>query len=123
MILFQHMEVNQLPSRKKLILKGQESQAIKELLEGDYWLPTLTGKNVFSVQTDDIDGDPTVDWLTVYIAPDSDVHVHIIQGSSCRFRMPMIGGGRHKRVRNALLILAEAIRSEAEERIEGTAVT
>ena len=112
-----------MPAKKKLIPKGQESQAIKELLEGDYRLPTLTGKDAFSVQTDDTDGDPTVDWLSVYIAPDSDVHVQIINGCSCRFRMPMIGGGRHKRVRNALLILAEAIRAEAEEEVEGIRVT
>lgn len=35
-----------------------------------------------------------------------------------RYRMPITGGGRFPRVRNALLLLAEAIRQEGEDPFE-----
>lgn len=107
---------------KKLIPNGQEIRAMRELLESPVFPASLNGLRYFEVQSDDNDGDPTIDRLTVVIALDGDVHVHIINGGSCRFRMPLFDGGHHDRVRQAALILAEAIRLEAEEGISGSEV-
>lgn len=106
---------------KRLIPEGQESHAIRELLESPVFPESLNGLDFFQVRTDDADGNQVIDMLTVEIAGDSDVHLHIINGGTCRFRT-LAGGGKHLRVRQALLILAEAIRLDTEEEIPGAEV-
>jgi hypothetical protein len=86
-------------------------EQIKEILEGHFWLPTLrTDENYFRTQ-DDCDGDLN-EGIGVSVDQMGDVWVqaHVRPMNVCRYRMPMVGGGRSHRVRNALLILAEAIR-------------
>jgi len=89
------------------------AKIIKKLLEEPFWLDTIETQNSYSRFEDDSysgnisvqftqDGDS---WITILSKPDeNDYHL------SMRFRMPLIGGGQSPRVRNALLILAEAIR-------------
>lgn len=90
-----------------------EEDRIKKLLEENFWLPTLdTMSNYQRFEDDSMSGS-----LNVAFGTDGDGHITVIQDRdpkefklAMRFRMPMIGGGESPRVRNALLILAEAIR-------------
>jgi len=93
-------------------------KTIRKLLEEPFWLNTLETKNVYSRFEDDScngsisvqftqDGDG---WIQILSKPDkNDFHLDM------RFRMPFIGGGQSPRVRNALLILAEAIRLDNQD--------
>ena len=97
-------------------MKSNETK-IRELLDGDYWIPTLETKQNYRRSHDDNDGDLSQD-ISVIIGEDGDAHV-MTNGpydgrGYLRFRHG-IGGGRSLRVRNALLILAEAIRLDNEE--------
>jgi hypothetical protein len=92
---------------------------IKKLLESVFWLPTLkTGEYYQRYEDDSPEG-----FVAVTFSSDGDGHVTLSampdpkeHGLYFRFRMPMTGGGQSPRVRNALLILAEAIRLDNEER-------
>ena len=92
---------------------------IKALLEDNYWLTTLNTKEAYFRTQDDCDGDMT-QGIEVAFSPDGDAWVRTTQGAmgTCRFRMA-VGGGQSLRVRNALLILAEAIRLDNKERPQG----
>lgn len=89
---------------------------VHELLDGFYWLPKMEQFGCYERSQDDHDGD----WsqrLAVMVGPDGDMHVATLKKhmGHLRFRTHM-GGGGSVRVRNALMILAEAIRLENEER-------
>lgn len=93
--------------------------SIKEFLEKVNFPKKLEASKFYHRVQDDNDGD-LKSGVRVFISPDGDVHVRVIgsEGSpfdSSRYRIPIIGGGRSPLVRNALLILAEAIRIENEE--------
>ncbi len=90
-------------------------RALNTLLERMWWPQTLQPQQAHSRVHDDCDGDRS-QTLTVYLGHDLDAHV-MVDGSnlSLRFRAPL-GGGASPRVRNALLVLAEAIRRDNEER-------
>lgn len=93
------------------------SRALNTLLDGAYFPATLQSGVLYQRVHDDCDGD-TLQTLGVAIAPDSDVHVVLPISrdvDSLRFRT-YFGGGMSLRVRNALLVLAEAIRRDNEER-------
>lgn len=92
---------------------------IKELLEEPFWLSTLdTHTTYLRFEDDSHDGCIAVQfsqdgdgWIEVLSKPDkNDFHVDM------RFRMPFVGDGQSSRVRNALLILAEAIRLDDEDK-------
>lgn len=89
---------------------------INKVLNMNYWPTKLETMEPYFVSHDDNNGDETKG-LQVTISPDGDawVKTHCPINESCRFRMPGIGGGRCPKIRNALLVLAEAIRQEREE--------
>jgi hypothetical protein len=91
-----------------------------------HWPKGLESMKAYQFQCDDKGRDGGT-WLRVFIAEDGDVHVAMqewedmrIEGSfpsmfpSVRCRTG-IGGGRHRRTRQALLWLAQAIRLDNEE--------
>ncbi len=89
------------------------SQEIRRLLEKPYWPQTLEAGKLYERFEDD---SPT-GRISVVFGGDGDGYIMLnaVQDPnehklSMRFRMPMMGGGQSPRVRNALLILAEAIR-------------
>lgn len=84
---------------------------IRDILETHFWLPTLKTREVYSRTHDDCDGDQSQQ-LSLIIDQEGDVH--IFPNKSLRFRTGM-GGGGSLRTRNALLILAEAIRLDHED--------
>lgn len=94
---------------------------VHTLLNENYWLPKLRPDTRYVRTNDDHDGT----WfpkINVVFSHDGDawVGVQALRPevlSSCRFRTGM-GGGASLRVRNALLILAEAIRLDNEDRRE-----
>ena len=93
-----------------------ESSKIKEILETPFWIPEISTDVGYERLEDDspyaeghriridfsCDGDA---WVNTYCAP----------MSSLRYRMPMMGGGRSPRTRQALLILAYAIMLDNED--------
>lgn len=87
-------------------------RALNTLLEGFFWLPSLATNVAYSRVHDDCDGDPS-EILEIAVAVDGDVHILLPQGVSLRFRT-WAGGGLSLRTRNALLVLAEAIRRDNE---------
>ncbi len=88
-------------------------RALNTLLERHWWPQTLQPQSAHSRVHDDNDGDRS-QALTVFLGHDLDAHV-MLDGESLnlRFRAPL-GGGASPRVRNALLVLAEAIRRDNE---------
>lgn len=88
-------------------------EQIRELLETPFWPESLAPRTQYLRYCDDtrkggisvVFGDDGDGWIDVYQHIDPDDF-----NGSVRFRMPMTGGGQSPRVRNALLILAEAIR-------------
>ena len=100
--------------------KQRIDKALHDLLEGNYWIDTLQADECYSRVQDDNDGDNSdANKLKVYIAQDADMYVFLPYSmQSLRFRN-YFGGGHSLRVRNALLVLAEAIRRDNEERPQG----
>lgn len=91
-------------------------RAMSTLLEGFYFPNTLAANKHYSRVHDDCEGVKDYSQsLSVIIAHDSDVWITIGGFTSLRFRVPFIGGGMSPRVRNGLLVLAEAIRRDNEE--------
>lgn len=93
-------------------------ELIKLILETPFCLKTLRSEEMYSRPHDDTDGDKSEN-VSVYISVDSDVWITIggIKPFKTmrRFRT-FSGGGQSLRTRNALLILAEAIRLDNLER-------
>jgi hypothetical protein len=91
--------------------------SIDRLLENDFWIPSLATNELYTRLHDDRDGESgEKHQLRVYVAPDADLHVFIADSmESLRFRN-YFGGGKSLRVRNALMLLAEAIRRDNAER-------
>lgn len=98
------------------------SRSLNTVLETVWWPTSLQPDQALRRTHDDCDGDLS-QALCVYLARDMDVHV-MVEGEApaLRFRAPF-GGGMSPRVRNALLVLAEAIRrdNEADPRRSGHA--
>jgi hypothetical protein len=89
-------------------------------LESEYWIVALNANELFERKHDDTDGksNPT-QYLSLAIDFMGDVDINIPPGKwrKLRFRTPG-GGGKSERVRKALVILAEAIRRDNEEKPE-----
>ena len=94
-------------------------QTIKQILETPFWPSTISVNECYRRYEDD----SPLGQLAVTFSSDGDGHIIVLHEQdpnerkfSMRFRMPMTGGGQSPRVRNALLILAEAIRLDNEDR-------
>lgn len=86
------------------------------VLENPFWIPGLAANESYSRLHDDHDGE-FVGNLMVSFGPDGDAWLatDIGPGKSLRFRTG-IGGGMSLRVRNALMLLALAIKLDNEDR-------
>lgn len=85
------------------------------LIEGTYWPATIDTRVSYSRRHDDTDGKPGPDQeLAVTFGQDGDAWLLLPGMQSLRFRT-WAGGGHSLRVRNALLVLAEAIRRDNAE--------
>ena len=84
---------------------------VRRVLESPFWIPTLDTVHQYSRLQDDHDG-KGIGRVQVTFTPNGDGYLATDghRGPSLRFRMPLQGGGRSPRTRNALMILAEAIR-------------
>lgn len=80
---------------------------IKDILETPFWLESLSSDNLYFRTHDDNDGEKS-QGVGVAFSPDGDAWL-MPHMETLRFRTFM-GGGASLRVRNALIILAEAIR-------------
>jgi hypothetical protein len=83
---------------------------IIKFLDQLYWPENLKANIMYSTQQDDTDGDTKEGFLHVMFSIDGDAWVSIDDSKLIRFRT-WGGGARNHRVRNALLVLAEAIKS------------
>lgn len=100
-------------------MSESELKQIHTLLETPFWPQTIqSGKLYLRYEDDSPEGS-----LSVSFDVDGDGYIRVYQNIdptehnwSLRFRILMSGGGESPRVRNALLILAEAIRLDNEER-------
>lgn len=92
---------------------------IKQVLETPYWIPTLKADIPYFITNDDCDGN-LHQGITVTIDCQGDAWISI-NGErgyqTCRIRT-FNGGGHNHRTRNALMILAEAIRLDNEGRLD-----
>lgn len=92
---------------------------IRRILDSQFWIHALSTKEIYERIQDDYDGSENEGrQLMIQIAQDGDAHVTIdgYHSLSLRFRTPFVGGGRSPRTRNALIILALAIKLDQEER-------
>ena len=102
----------------KKYLKQDTQGLIAAILEEPFWIHSLETHTPYTrFEDDSVEGN-----LTVSFSPDGDgwIQVHSRPDSKelrtvFRFRTPFQGGGKSPRVRNALLILAEAIRLDNKE--------
>lgn len=92
------------------------ARAQNTLLNGAYWPQGLETRKCYSRRHDDTDGqtNPAQD-LEVTFGPDGDAWVTVAGAPPLRFRTHAGGGGSWN-TRNALLLLAEAIKRDNEER-------
>ena len=86
---------------------------VHKVLETPFWPEDLQAMKRYFRTHDDCDGERG-NGITVTISTDGDAWVETCPGG-CRFRMPMTGGGLSPRVRNALLLLAVAIKLDNQE--------
>lgn len=89
------------------------AKLIKRVVEEPYWLPTLNTHAEYRRQHDDHDGEPK-GGLMVMIDQMGDIYVATDNHPWLRFRT-YGGGGNSLRTRQALMILAEAIRLDNED--------
>lgn len=87
---------------------------IQKLLESYYWIPTLSTDKSYFRQHDDTDGKAD-GVLQINFDRFGDAWISIDGRKMLRFRTGC-GGGSSLRTRNALMILAEAIRLDNEEK-------
>jgi len=102
----------------KFIEHEAAARKIRQLLDSNFWPEDLRSNVRYTRVHDDCDGDAS-QVLSVIISEDGDAWVAAdgeTAYSALRFRVPLIGGGASPRVRNALLILAEAIRLDNADR-------
>jgi len=86
---------------------------IDKVLTEIFWPPNLETKAYITTH-DDNDGEPKSGMLCVAFSCDGDAWIEIIGQRQLRFRT-MDGGGKFLKIRNALLLLADAIRQEGDD--------
>lgn len=89
--------------------KEMNQKSIDELLNAVGY-PSGVTADCYSTTHDDHDGDPSSGTLTICVDRFGDIHLSTV-GNNFRYRT-YVGGGKYPKIRNALLILAEAIRQE-----------
>jgi hypothetical protein len=105
-------------SALRRVIQQSPADVIRLLLEENYWPKTIETKTLYQRYEDDSPrgtlgvgfSDDADGWIEIISTPDED-DFHL----SMRFRMPFVGGGQSPRVRNAIGILAEAIRLDNED--------
>lgn len=104
-------------SRPKARSRESVARALDTLLEAPMMPATLCTNTPYRRRHDDNDGKRGFEHdLVVFLGQDNDAWVTAGEAvAALRFRVPFIGGGQSPRVRNALLVLAEAIRRDNEE--------
>jgi hypothetical protein len=92
---------------------------IKQVLETPYWIPTLKADKPYFITNDDCDG-KIRQGITVIIDSQGDAWVTVDgnKGYGTSRIRTFNGGGHNHRTRNALMILAEAIRLDNEKRLD-----
>jgi hypothetical protein len=90
------------------------SKTIHKILEEPFWPEEIDSNEPYTRVHDDCDGDMS-QTLSVTFSIDGDAWVTTEFSASRRFRTYQ-GGGMSLRVRNALLILAMAIKKDNEEK-------
>jgi hypothetical protein len=92
-------------------LSNKVQAMVKKVLETPFLPDEIVAEKCYFRTHDDCDGNKH-EGVSVTITPDGDawVETRCKSFSSCRYRMPMLGGGNSPRVRNALLLLAVAIK-------------
>jgi hypothetical protein len=90
----------------------------RRVLEHPFWIPGLETDKVYARLHDDHDGTFQGE-IRVAISQDADTWVETDGKSFLRFREPICGGGMSPRVRNALMILAYAIKLDNEKKPQG----
>jgi hypothetical protein len=95
---------------------SKPTSVLHKILEGFPWPSELRTMTPYRRLHDDHDGTREGE-LIVQFTPDGDAWVYIdkLQGASLRFRFSS-GGGNSPRVRNALVLLALAIKLDSEDR-------
>lgn len=88
-------------------------QQIKDILESSFWLDEIESTVVY--QTEDDDSPPNEAWLQVVFSNDGDAWVAKITDSPIKSirKRTHAGGGRDLRTRQALMILAYAMKLDA----------
>jgi hypothetical protein len=89
-------------------------KAIDLLLDSAWWPDSLTTSDGYVRVQDDCDGDQG-QILAVSFSADADAWIKTYHYGTLRFRSEF-GGGMSPRVRNALILLAEAIRRDNADR-------
>jgi hypothetical protein len=87
-----------------------DAKQINKALTDFYWPPQLDSDRAYITTHDDNDGDPLSGFMSLIFDQCGDAHLQVT-GRSLRFRT-MGGGGRFPKIRNALLLLAVAIKEE-----------
>ena len=108
---------NSSPSSLQLLSDSVVTAALDTLLEGAYWPGSLEVQQCYARLQDDTEGATGEEQeVSVVVGPDGDVWLRAAGGATAlRFRT-YSGGGHSLRTRNALLVLAEAIRRDNEDR-------
>lgn len=108
--MFDDQTLNDQPSMESL------QQAARYVLENPWWEPTLKVMTRYSRLHDDCMGEPQGN-IIVTMGPDADAWVTIDTRETLRFRTPA-GGGKSFRTRNALMILALAMKLDEEQPLD-----
>lgn len=87
-----------------------DDNQINKALTDYYWPPQLDAKRAYITTHDDNDGVPESGFMSLIFDRCGDAHLQVV-GRSLRFRT-IGGGGRFPKIRNALLLLAVAIKEE-----------
>lgn len=103
-------------AKTKVPTKLAVDRAMNTLIEGEFWPETLNLQTAYVRRHDDTDGNTGPEQeIGVAFGPDGDAWITLPGFRSLRFRT-WSGGGQSLRVRKALMVLAEAIRRDNEER-------
>ena len=109
------MRVMKTQLKMERLLEHDPMGAVRAILEKPFWIPSLKTDQIYSRLHDDHDG-TKLGHVGVSFSCDGDAWVHSdFSHHTLRFRT-YGGGGMSLRTRCALMLLAEAIRLDNEER-------
>lgn len=105
-------------SEKQLrnLCQEEPSRVVDALLDSEFWLYTIATRTTYARTHDDTDGEDG-QFMSVLFDEMGDAYVDKVSSNPFSLRFRTHGGGGHSlKTRKALLILAEAIRQDNEER-------